>query len=90
MSNPVDLDTDRQDYARGPNWHAAQARARAEWQELRELSITIACRDCGMPAGAACVNRGGGPKPTVLTKFPAHANRINDAKKAKEMAADAN
>lgn len=79
---PVDLDGERQDYRRGPAWHAQQANARKEWQQLRDLAVTVPCRDCGMPKGAACVTRRPGEKPEILQRFPAHASRISDARKA--------
>lgn len=80
MPEPQDLD--RPDYVRGQQWHAMQARARKESQELRDLAVTVGCRHCGMPKGAACVARLPGEKPTVLQRFPAHASRISDARKA--------
>lgn len=82
MPEPVELDDTRGDYARGRQWHAQQANARREWQQLRDLAVTVACRACGMPLGAACVSRLPGEKPTVLQRFPAHASRISDARKA--------
>ena len=87
MSDPVDLD-DQLDFARGPGWHAQQASARAEWQAMRDLAVTVACptppKGCGMPIGAACVSRLPGEKPTLLVKFPAHAPRIALARKAQQ------
>lgn len=77
-------DGDPVDYARGPQWHAQQARARAEWQQMRDLAITVPCppkpHGCGVPVGVACVNRDG--KPGLLKKFPAHPRRIAIARKA--------
>lgn len=70
------------EFARGRQWHAMQANARKEWQAMRDLAVTIGCRECGMPPGAACVSRLRGEQPRPLKRFPAHATRINDARKA--------
>lgn len=79
----VPLHGDRPDYARGRQWHAIQANARKEWQAMRDLAVTVNCppppHGCGMPIGAACVNRGSSP-PTLLKRFPAHTARIKIAK----------
>lgn len=49
----------------------------AEWRMERDRAETVACRDCQQPAGATCVNlRTGEP----LSRLPAHAHRIHDAK----------
>lgn len=42
-------------------------------------ALTVACRDCLQPIGEECRNKYTGE---VLTAFPAHAKRINDAKRA--------
>ena len=81
MSDPQNLDEPR-DYARGRQWHAQQAAARKEWQQMRDLAVTVACRACRMPPGAACVSRLRGETPRPLKRFPAHAIRISDARKA--------
>lgn len=82
-------DDDQPDYRRGPDWHRQQATARREWDQLRELSIEVPCPrppiGCGMPIGAACVNRDGGQKPTLLKKFPAHPRRIANARRARKV-----
>lgn len=90
---PLRSDDDQPDHRRAsatgpartaPNWHARQANARKEWQAMRDLAVTIACppppHGCGMPIGAACVNRSPRRTPTVLKRFPAHTARINLAK----------
>lgn len=77
-------DVDAPDYRRGPGWHATQARARAEWAQLRELAHTVMCRECRVPTGDPCVVRHPrtGEIVAELKRFPAHPTRINDARKA--------
>lgn len=86
MARPVDLDDDRQDYARGQQWHARQANARKESAELKNLAETVACppppKGCGMPIGAECVSRLPGEPPKPLRRMPAHPTRITLAQKA--------
>lgn len=79
----ADLD-DRPDFRRGPGWHAQQARARAEAASMRELAHTVYCRECRIGAGHPCVVRHPrtGEILSELKRFPAHATRINDARKA--------
>ena len=83
MSRPVDLDDEKLDYSRGQQWHARQANARKQWQQMRELALTVYCRDCRVAGGEPCVIRDrAGTIVGELTRFPAHTNRINDARKA--------
>lgn len=82
-----------QDYRRGPGtgpkaqqWHARQANARKERQQLRDLAVTVDCPrppcGCGMVAGRDCVSRLPGEPPQPLKRFPAHPARIAAARKA--------
>lgn len=73
---------DEPDYERGPGRHPTPVDPRQEWQRLRNLALTVPCRDCRVPKDVACVNRDGGNEPALLKKAPAHASRINDARKA--------
>lgn len=82
MPEPVDLD-DSPEWSRGRQWHARQANARREWQQLRDLALTVLCRDCRVAGGEPCVIRDrAGTAIAELTRFPAHTSRINDARKA--------
>ena len=81
--------TDDGDYARSRprNWADVQAAARREWQRLRDIAVTVPCPTkplgCGMPVGAACVNRAGA-KPAVLKRAPAHPRRLLNALNAQQ------
>ncbi|MBU8834452.1 zinc finger domain-containing protein [Mycolicibacterium goodii] len=85
----ADTETEPQDYARGAQWHAKQARARKEWKRLRELANTVPCplppKGCGMTAGQTCVTRFTGEKPARLKNLPAHPSRIALAEKVNQL-----
>lgn len=84
-ADAADRDDERQDYRRGPAWHAQQANARKEWQRIRDLSLTVYCRDCRVAGGDVCVIRdSAGTILGELTRFPAHPTRISDSQKANQ------
>jgi hypothetical protein len=51
---------------------------RADFNQIRAETLPFPCRFCHEPAGFPCKNRRNGD---VLTKFPAHLDRIREATK---------
>lgn len=70
------------DFRRGPGTGPRpdlRTRGR-DWMNTPEQreALTVACRHCRVPKGSLCKTSDG----TVLTRFPAHTVRTNDARKA--------
>lgn len=67
------------DFRRGPAGGRPDLRTRGrDWTNTPEqrLALTVGCRWCHAIKGALCVTSDG----AVLTRFPAHTVRTNDAK----------
>lgn len=66
------------DFRRGPAHRPPRTRG-IDWTNTPEqrLALTVPCRSCRAPAGSLCVTDTG----AVLTRFPAHPKRTNDAEK---------
>ena len=65
------------DFRRGPVPRKERTQGR-DWSNTDEqrLALTVPCRYCGAAQGALCITDAG----AVLTRFPAHPRRTNDAK----------
>lgn len=66
------------DFRRGPADSRTRGRDWTNTPEQRQ-ALTVGCRHCGADKGTLCMTHEG----TVLTRFPAHTVRTNDATKAR-------
>lgn len=76
--NPREMDDDSVPVFRGPNSSRNYEENLEYFESTRADALRVGCRDCHAPVGQRCViDRSG----TLLTKFPAHPKRVNDAMK---------